>query len=206
MMIPRLLAHGCVVAVCGWLMAGCAGTGEGAVSSSSRPVSKSSIRTPEKKPSGPPAPVYSWKEGVTTGTPRVVIRLGSQKAYFYRGDVLVGETQISSGREGYETKTGRYKVIGKRAKHYSNLYGSFIDNATGRTVGYGKAGQTPPAGTRYEPSPMPYFIRLTDQGLGLHAGFLPGFPASHGCIRLPEVMARRFFEEIPIGAEVEIVH
>ena len=63
-----------------------------------------------------------------------------------------------------------------------------------------------PPGTRFKGAPMPYFMRLTGSGVGLHAGYLPGYPASHGCIRMPEFMAENFFSSVSIGTPVTITH
>lgn len=144
-----------------------------------------------------------WKDH-GQGEPSIVIDLSSQTTRFYRDGRVVGQSPVSTGREGYETPAGNYKILNKEVNHVSNLYGSFVD-ANGRTVGYGKAKDTPPAGTTYKPAPMPYFLRLSNDGTGMHAGFLPGYPASHGCIRMPAAMAERFFRSAPIGTSVTIV-
>lgn len=148
-----------------------------------------------------------WREDayMATGKERIEIDLGSQVARFYRGGELIGQSPVSTGRRGYETRTGSYRILNKDKDHYSNLYGEFV-NSSGRVVGYGDAGDTPPRGTRYRPSPMPYFLRLTHTGLGMHAGYLPGYPASHGCIRMPRKMARLFYKNISVGGQVDIVH
>lgn len=133
----------------------------------------------------------------------IEISLGSQTARFYKGDALLGRTPISSGMEGRETPRGTYEVLEKEQEHYSNLYGEFV-NSAGRVVGYGAVGDTPPSGTSYRPSPMPHFLRLSDGGVGMHGGFLPGYPASHGCIRLPYDMAAKFYRHARIGMKVVI--
>jgi len=63
-----------------------------------------------------------------------------------------------------------------------------------------------PAGASFRGAPMPYFMRITPTGVGMHAGFLPGFPASHGCIRMPERMAEIFFANVSHGTPVRVVH
>lgn len=160
---------------------------------------KTSAKPKYRQPTGQ---WYEDKEDVK-GEPWIEICLSSQIARFYKGDELVGRAPISSGMEGYETKDGVYRVLEKEKDHVSSLYGSFV-NSAGKIVGYGKAGDTPPRGTHYEPSPMPYFLRLDDSGLGLHAGFLPGYPASHGCIRLPHDIAEKFFRHAKVGTRVEV--
>lgn len=108
---------------------------------------------------------------------RIVVSLADQRLYAYRDRQLVAWSNVSSGRPGHETPTGLFTVSEKDADHHSNLY----DNA-----------------------PMPYFMRLTDGGVGLHAGQLPGYPASHGCVRLPAAMARELYQHVESGTSVEI--
>ena len=130
--------------------------------------------------------------------------LAEQRAFFFRGRRLVGETGISSGRNGFETPAGQYRVIQKDEKHVSNLYGDFVD-AEGQVVrrNVDLTKDSPPEGTSFSGSPMPYFLRFS-KGFGFHAGHLPGRPASHGCIRLPQEMARHFFENTELGTPVRI--
>jgi len=100
------------------------------------------------------------------GGVRVVISLLQQKAYVFRGGELFGTSPVSTGRRGHETPTGTFRILQKRVEHYSNLY----DNA-----------------------PMPYMQRLTHSGIALHGGHLPGYPASHGCIRFPHGFAKKLY-------------
>lgn len=151
-----------------------------------------------------PALAQSFWLGGPQENRRVVISLSHQVAQVWSGDQLLGQAPVSTGREGYGTPAGKYSIVEKRKDHHSSLYGEFID-ANGKHVGLAKAGQKPPRGTRYAPSPMPYFMRMTWTGLGMHQGYLPGWPASHGCIRLPANMAQTFFNELPKGTPVEIV-
>lgn len=109
----------------------------------------------------------------------MLVSLDEQRIYVYRNGVSIGESHISSGRSGHETPTGVYTILQKERVHHSNLY----DNA-----------------------PMPFMQRLTWDGLALHAGVLPGHPASHGCIRLPEVFAEALFEVSPRGAVVVVTN
>ena len=74
-----------------------------------------------------PAPPYTWNDGAGKGSPRIEVDLGKQRAYFFRGNVLVGETKCSSGKRGFATQTGMFAVIQKDPNHESNLYGSFIN-------------------------------------------------------------------------------
>lgn len=148
-----------------------------------------------------------WREeedSAANGPARIEINLRRQVALFYRGDRLVGQSPVSTGREGFETKSGKYSVLGKELKHFSNMYGEFVDD-NGRIVKYGEPGDKAPPGTHYKPSPMPFFMRISDSGMGLHAGYLPGYPASHGCIRMPSDMANKFYKAVSIGASVEVI-
>jgi lipoprotein-anchoring transpeptidase ErfK/SrfK len=133
----------------------------------------------------------------------VEIDLQQQRAYLiYDGEVVLA-SPISSGRAGFETKRGRFKVIQKERRHYSNLYGKIVD-ARGRTiVADADADMRVPRGARFVPAPMPYFIRFNGAE-GMHAGYLPGYPASHGCVRLPEQNAIAFFNAVQVGTPVTV--
>lgn len=147
-----------------------------------------------------------WDGDGIEGAPSIVIDLSEQQALFYKGGKLVGVSAISSGREGYGTPTGQYTVSQKNPNHVSNLYGDYV-NAQGdvlvRNVTYKK--DPMPPGARFAGSPMPYFMRLGKSAVGLHQGFLPGVPDSHGCIRMPERMVKIFFANAPVGTPVTIV-
>lgn len=147
-----------------------------------------------------------WDGDGVDGAPSIVIDLSEQKAKFFKGGKLVGISAISSGREGYGTPTGQYKITQKNPNHVSNLYGDYV-NAQGdvmvRNVSKGK--DPMPPGARFAGSPMPYFMRLGRTAVGLHQGFLPGVPDSHGCIRMPEKMVKAFFNHAPPGTPVTIV-
>jgi lipoprotein-anchoring transpeptidase ErfK/SrfK len=157
------------------------------------------------KPSMPtpkPAPRRVWNGDNVAGAPRIRIVIGEQRAYFYKGGTLVGETDISSGRSGYDTPPGHYSVIQKDRDHRSTLYGEFLD-ANGSVVNSNAdmTKQTPPPGTTFRGAKMPYFLRFQG-GYGMHAGHLPGHRASHGCVRLPMEMAEHFFHAAPEGTPV----
>jgi hypothetical protein len=119
---------------------------------------------------------YLWRDGVT-GPPRVVISLSDQMAYLYRGDQLAAVSTISSGTEKNPTPTGIFPILDKKPMHRSRKY----DNA-----------------------PMPFMQRLDQYGIALHAGHLPGHPASHGCIRLPAKFAAKLYGVTQIGSTVFI--
>ncbi|GAB4180408.1 MAG: hypothetical protein Fur0032_21360 [Terrimicrobiaceae bacterium] len=148
-----------------------------------------------------------WDGDGVTGAPSIVVHIGEQTASFYKGDKLVGVSAISSGRDGYETPAGQYKIIQKKVDYRSNLYGNYVD-AQGNILqkGVGIKIDPMPPGAIFEGAPMPYWMRLTTGGVGLHQGFLPGVPDSRGCIRLPEKMAKIYFENAPLGTPVTVVH
>ncbi len=142
-----------------------------------------------------------WNGDGIPGGPSIQIRLGEQKAYFYKGGKVVGMSPISTGREGYATPAGHFRVIQKNEDHVSNLYGNYVDDA-GKVVmaNVGVNRDPRPAGTRFQGASMPYFLRIHG-AVGLHGGYLPGYPASHGCIRLPMNMAEVFFASLTSPAE-----
>lgn len=147
---------------------------------------------------------FRWEPDPSKPITRVEIRLAEQRIYFMQGDVVVGEGPVSTGRPGFATPPGSYKVLVKEQLHYSNLYGEFVDS-NGRTVNASaEAGDPVPKGLTYRPSPMPWFLRISDTGMGLHQGWLPGYAASHGCIRLPRKLAPLIFPAIPVGCPVII--
>ena len=150
--------------------------------------------------------VSYWDGDGVAGSPAITIDLGEQKAFFYKSGRLVGVSMISSGREGYSTPSGNFKIIQKNKDHVSNLYGDYVDGAGNVVVSNVGVKRDPkPAGTSFRGAPMPYFMRIHG-GVGMHAGFLPGFPASHGCIRMPERMAQIFFANVSHGTPVRVVN
>jgi lipoprotein-anchoring transpeptidase ErfK/SrfK len=147
-----------------------------------------------------------WRGGDVAGSPSIVIDLGRQKAFFYKAGELVGMSPISSGREGYRTPTGHFRIIQKEKDHLSTLYGDYVDsfgNVVVRNVGVME--DPKPAGTAFRGAPMPYFMRIYGS-VGMHAGYLPGVPDSHGCIRLPLRMAQIFYANAPHGTPVRVVY
>src|SRR5438477_4703733 len=133
----------------------------------------------------------------------VEIDLQQQKAYLLQDGRPVLASPISSGRYGHLTQRGEFKVIEKERTHYSSMYGKIVD-ARGRTVvADADADMTVPRGGKFIPAPMRYFMRFHD-ATGMHAGYLPGYPASHGCVRMPEQNAIAFFNAIEVGTPVHV--
>lgn len=158
------------------------------------------------KPTPKVSQEWTWTGDGVLGAPSITIDLGSQSATFFKGDQPVGKSPVSTGREGFGTPTGSFKIIQKNKNHVSNLYGDFVDgegNVVKANVAVGR--DKCPAGARFRGAPMPFFMRIHG-AVGMHAGYLPGYPASHGCIRMPRGAAQRFFENAPVGTPVRVVH
>ncbi len=121
---------------------------------------------------------WIWDADVAPAGPMlVIVNLASQRAYAYRNGVRIGATTISSGKPGKKTPTGVFTILQKNKDHKSNLYNS---------------------------APMPYMQRLTWDGIAMHAGNLPGYPASHGCVRLPLEFSKKLFEVSNMGMTVVV--
>ncbi|WP_133479628.1 L,D-transpeptidase family protein [Cognatilysobacter segetis] len=122
---------------------------------------------------------FEWRSGAVDaadgGPVTVVVSLPEQMAYVYRGEQLIGRSTVSSGKPGHDTPPGVYEILEKRKVHHSNKYNN---------------------------APMPFMQRLTWDGVALHAGHNPGYPASHGCVRLPREFAATLFEVTERGGRV----
>ena len=154
--------------------------------------------------SAPQDSVSYWDGDSGPGKPSIKIKLSEQRAYFYKGGQLVGVSQLSTGREGLNTPNGRFSISQKDVAHVSSKYGDYVDAAGNVVVPNVDAEKDPkPPGTHFKGAPMPYFMRIVG-GVGMHAGYLPGYPASHGCIRMPEFMAENFFKSVSTGTPVTI--
>jgi lipoprotein-anchoring transpeptidase ErfK/SrfK len=140
------------------------------------------------------------------GPKKIVVEIDEQRAYFYRGKRAVLTSTISTGKKGYETPVGRYRVIQKDADHASTLYGDYVDTR-GRVVkaNVDSRKDARPRGTTFRGAKMPHFLRFT-AAYGMHAGYVPRYRASHGCIRMPGGNARRFFDLADIGTPVVVKH
>lgn len=148
--------------------------------------------------------VSYWDGDGVPGNPSIKIALGEQRAYFFKGGQMVGISQLSTGREGKVTPIGKYKIIGKDIDHASSVYGDYVDDNDNVVMpNIDKQTDPKPPGTHYKGAPMPYYMQISP-GFGLHAGYLPGYPASHGCIRMPEFMAEDFYNNVEIGTPVTI--
>ena len=101
---------------------------------------------------------------------------------------------------------GKITVLEKDKSHHSTLYGDFRDSS-GRIVRAGVSARidAAPSGTHFTGAEMKWFIRLTGDGVGMHLGILPGYPASHGCIRMPSQAAELFYTHVNVGTPVEVL-
>lgn len=144
-----------------------------------------------------------WDGDGVSGSPSIKINLNDQKAYFYKGSTLVGLSPVSTGIEGRRTPRGRFKVTEKDIDHKSSLYGVIRNVATGQIVNDDADTRKHRAGPGevFEHAPMANFLRFNG-GIGMHTGFLPGYAASHGCVRMPDKMAKIFFENATLGTPV----
>jgi lipoprotein-anchoring transpeptidase ErfK/SrfK len=150
---------------------------------------------------------FEWNpEKSPTGKVKIVIVIGEQKAYVYRGGVQIGWTRVSTGKDGFETPHGNFKILQKSKDHKSNTYGKFVSLQTGEVVDWNAdVKMKVPPGCRYEPAGMPFFLRITWDGVGLHSGIVPPHPASHGCIRVRKEIAPKLFEITSVGDAVSVV-
>jgi lipoprotein-anchoring transpeptidase ErfK/SrfK len=135
----------------------------------------------------------------------VVISLPKQRAFLMAGDQIVIDSPISSGKRGHSSPTGHFSVLEKDPNHRSNIYGDFVDRS-GRTVRAGVSAKidAAPSGTHYVGASMKWFMRLTAEGVGMHIGILPGYPASHGCIRMPPDGAKLFYDHVKVGTPADV--
>jgi lipoprotein-anchoring transpeptidase ErfK/SrfK len=135
---------------------------------------------------------------------RVIINLSNQRVLLVEQGRITLVSPIASGKPGWQTPTGNFSIFSKDINHLSRSFGSVVD-AYGRVV---NSSATPgtflPRGDHYEPAPMPYFMEFSP-AVGMHAGYLPGYPASHGCVRMPRDLAALFFQRVQIGTPVMVV-
>lgn len=146
------------------------------------PLARAQARSQHKRRSAYPiAPGQSfWLPELSPAGPVVaVVNLHTQHAQIYRNGIAIGYTSVSTGKRGYGTPTGRFQVLEKRRFHRSSTYGN---------------------------APMPWMVRLTWSGIAFHSGALPGFPASHGCIRLPASFAPQLFGALSLGDTVAVLN
>jgi hypothetical protein len=120
---------------------------------------------------------FLWNDAGGTGNIRILVNIPLQRAYVYRGGTLIALSPISTGASGYDTPVGAFTVLEKDANHRSNIYSN---------------------------APMPFMLRLTWGGIAIHAGMNPGYPASHGCVRVPMAFAKKLYGIVGLGAQVVV--
>jgi hypothetical protein len=145
------------------------------------------------------APLFAQSENPF----RVEIDLSQQTAYLIRGRRVVMQSPISSGRYGHLTETGSFKVIEKERSHSSSIYGKIVDSYGRTVIADADVDMHVPRGCKFVPAPMPYFMRFHGSD-GMHAGYLPGYPASHGCVRMPDELAVAFYNAVEVGTPVTV--
>jgi lipoprotein-anchoring transpeptidase ErfK/SrfK len=135
----------------------------------------------------------------------VEIALSEQRGFLLVDGCVAMDFPVATGRSSHPTPTGEFKIRGKQKTYASNLYGKIVDAAGTVVVSNADAlKDVPPEGTTFEGASMPYWMRLTDTGVGMHVGYVPGRPASHGCIRLKRDVAVQLFELLEVGTPVVI--
>ena len=121
---------------------------------------------------------FVWNDTGTAEPVNIVINVAEQRAYVYRGQALIAATTVSTGKDGKDTPSGTFTILQKKIDHKSNLYNS---------------------------APMPFMQRLTWDGIAIHAGKNPGYPASHGCVRVPLDFAKKLYGITTVGTTVTVV-
>jgi lipoprotein-anchoring transpeptidase ErfK/SrfK len=152
----------------------------------------------------PTQPSGYWNGDDVPGTPRIVVHLSEQKAYFYKGKHLVGESTVSTGKRGFGTPPGHYHVVSKDRDHVSSEFGDYIDddgNVVKSNIDVRK--DSKPRGTHFDGARMPYCMHFNG-GYAMHQGYVPPYAASHGCIRVPKGMAEHFFDAAPEGTSITV--
>ena len=141
----------------------------------------------------------------TAANSSVEISLSEQRGLLLVNGCIAMDFPVATGRPSYPTPTGEFHILGKEKEYASNLYGKIVD-ATGTVVVENADRRTavPAEGTTFEGAKMPYWMRLTDTGVGMHVGYVPGHPASHGCISLQRETAARLFALLKVGTPVVI--
>jgi lipoprotein-anchoring transpeptidase ErfK/SrfK len=133
----------------------------------------------------------------------VIINLTEQAAYLLEGGRVALISPIASGKEGWGTPTGSFRVMMKDLNHRSGSFGEVVDSYGGIVNPNATPGSYVPPGCRYMPAPMPYFMEFS-RSVGMHGGYLPGYPASHGCVRMPRDLAAEFFSRVHVGTPVKV--
>jgi hypothetical protein len=150
-----------------------------------------------------PIPGYWHGDGVP-GAAKIIVNITFQRAYFFKGKQLVGESTVSTGKKGFGTPPGHYQVLSKDKDHVSSVFGDYVDDFGNVTKSNIDSRKDPcPRGSHYDGARMPYAMFFRG-GYAMHQGYVPPYAASHGCIRLPREMADIFFNNAPVGTPVVV--
>ena len=155
-------------------------------------------------PVAPTPPPGYWNGDGISGSPKIIVNITLQRAYFFKGKQLVGESTVSTGKKGFSTPPGHYQVLSKDKDHVSTVFGDYVDdfgNVTKSNIDSRKDSR--PRGSHFDGARMPYAMFFRG-GYAMHQGYVPPYAASHGCIRLPRGMADRFFDNSPVGTPVVV--
>src|ERR1700756_1064731 len=134
----------------------------------------------------------------------VILNLTEQAAYLLENGRVTLVSPIASGKEGWGTPVGRYHITNKDLNHVSADFGLVVDSYGRIVIPDATPGTRVPPGCHYMPAPMPDYMQF-GPALGMHGGFLPGYPASHGCVRMPHDLAAQFFARVEVGTPVEVI-
>lgn len=189
----RLASLAPAVAVCGLFVSSCA----------TKPPPP-----PPEPPSDKPKPLYEWPDANKgRKVSHLHVNIDEQKVSVFSGKDEIAWATVASGIRSFPTPTGEFKILEKTATKESNLYGKMY-NAAGKCINSdAKLGRDPiPEGGKFAGAKMPYYLRLTGDGIGMHAGPIPrpGSRASHGCIRMPRSFAPILFSHASMGTPVSV--
>jgi len=154
-------------------------------------------------PTSPPIESSSTDGYAMRSGTRVVINLSEQRAYLFEQGKVSLIAPIASGKPGWSTPTGNFTIISKDIDHHSQSFGLIVDGAGRIATADATPGTHVPPGFHYQPAPMPYYMQFSSE-IGMHAGYLPGYPASHGCVRMPRDLAAQFFERVHLRTPVTV--
>lgn len=204
MRLPEMklsLSHLLVPCLClPFLFSSCGTTGGDASLSSASNVPVEEMTGYFKETGTIPGHLLKWEDDPSVpGKLLIVVDKKKQMMYVYRGTLRIAYAPISSGRSSGMTPAGYFRIASKDEDHHS-YYGAFI-NAAGELRDGDIRKDSPRPGERFEPAKMPYFMRVNG-AVGIHEGYLPGRPSSHGCIRIPHLVAKNLFEVAPVGTRV----
>jgi len=143
-----------------------------------------------------------WNDEGVSGPAKIVVSISKQRAYFFKGKTVVGESTVSTGKPGFSTPPGHYRVVWKNKDHISTVFGDYVDDVgnVAKSNVDSRKDRRPP-GSHFDGARMPYAMFFRG-GYAMHQGYVPPYAASHGCIRLPEGMAERFFDAASYGTPV----